>query len=591
VRRTLPLTVLLCLGLALGVAGPLAFDPANRIAGDWRHPDCLGNHWLLVWVAEQVRSGGSLLHNDLYYWPFGDAPWLAGNGSDGFLYLPFHSLWGWPTAAGLYVTALLLCNGLAGYALGVASGAGRHASWVVAAATVCSLYAVLELSAGRFSQGNLTWLLLSLAALVRLLHAPGRGRAVASGALAAACAFFYLYYGFFLLLAGAAMLAIHRARGQALPWKHLALAAGTGGALIAPLVWVMAHHWTTIPGSEEAYPVAMLTMDSIRPSLGILPRGTPVQVSSGQALPILLLVLVWVVQRLRTRTSPTPTEWSMVGIALLGGWLALGPPAGLFTWIYGAAPPLERFWWPYRHVVLLGIGLSVLAARGLREVGGDRLLPALAATLLVPASLLLQGLPVVLKSSPLESSPPVYAELAGHDASVLLSVPFLPGTTGSQAPLAYQLFHGKTMLGGHAPWVDRVRPAAWDRWIQENSFLSALSRLESGRGPHTLTFQAADLQTLISKGLGLVVLDRSLIPVELRGLAETYTHVFGDLFGAPLHREQGVLVFDTGRWTGAVSVEEAGFLWPSLLERPGPNQVLGGRRPRNPVFQPRGEKP
>ena len=82
-RRTSPFTVLLCLGLALGVAGPLALDPANRIAGDWRHPDCLGNHWLLVWVAEQIRSGGSLLHNDLYYWPFGDAPWLAGNGSEG----------------------------------------------------------------------------------------------------------------------------------------------------------------------------------------------------------------------------------------------------------------------------------------------------------------------------------------------------------------------------------------------------------------------------------------------------------------------------------------------------------------------------
>ncbi len=590
-RRTSPLTVLLCLGLALGVAGPLALDPANRIAGDWRHPDCLGNHWLLVWVAEQARSGGSLLHNDLYYWPFGDAPWLAGNGSEGFLYLPFHQLWGWPTAAGVYVTAVLLCNGLAGYALGVAAGAGRQASWVVSAATTCSLYGVLELSAGRFSQGNLAWLLLSLAALLRLLHIPGRRMAVAAGVLAAACAFFYLYYGFFLLLAGAAMLAIHRARGHALPWKHLALAAGTGGVLIAPLVWVMVRHWAAIPGSEEAYPVAMLAMDSIRPSFGVQPRGSPVQVSSGQALPILLLVLAWVVQRLRTRTTPTPIEWSMVGIALLGGWLALGPRAGLFSWIYGAAPPLERFWWPYRHVVLWGIGLSVLAARGLRELGGDRVLPALVATLLVPASLVLQGLPVVLKSSPLENPPPVYADLAGHNATVLLSVPFLPGTTSSQAPLAYQLFHKKTMLGGHAPWVDRVRPADWVKWVEDNSFLSALSRLESGRGPHTLSFNAADLQALISDGLGLLVLDRSLIPVELRGLAESYTQVFGELFGAPVYREQGVLVFDAGHWTGAVSVEETGFLWPSLLERPGPNQVLGGRRPRNPVFQPRGEKP
>jgi hypothetical protein len=568
----------------------LAWDPENLIAGDWRHPDCLGNHWLLVWVAEQLQQGGSLLHNDRYYWPIGDAPWLAGNGAEGFLYLPFHKIWGWPTAAGLYVTALLLCNGLAGYALGVSAGAGRRASWVVAAATVCSLYAVLELSAGRFSQGNLTWLLLSLAALLRLLYNPSRPLALAAGALAAACAFFYLYYGFFLLLAATTLLAIHRARGHALPWKHLALAAATGTVLIAPLVWVMVRHWAAIPGSNETYPVAMLGLDSIRPSFGILPRGAPVQVSSGQALPVLLLVLGWVIQRLRTRTSPTPTEWSMVGIALLGGWLALGPRAGLFTWIYGAAPALERFWWPYRHVVLLGIGLSILAARGLREMGGDRTLPALAVTLLIPVSLWLQGLPVVLKSSPLENPPPVYPALAEHKAPVLLSVPFLPGTTGSQAPLAYQLFHRKTMLGGHAPWVDRVRPAAWDRWVQDNSFLSALVRLESGRGEHTLSFAATDLQALISEGLGLLVLDRSLIPVGLRSLTESYNRVFTELFGAPVHREQGVLVFDTGRWTGAVSVENAGYSWPPHLDRPGPNQVLGGRRPRNPLFGPHTRK-
>jgi len=489
------------------------------------------------------------------------------------------------------VTAVLFCNGLAGYALGVAAGAGGRASWVVAAATTCSMYAVLELSAGRFSQGNLTWLLLALAALVRLVHRPGLHLALVAGVLSAACAFFYLYYGFFLLLSGATLLAIHHVRNHAVSWKHIALAAVTGGVLIAPLVWIMVRHWAAIPGSEEDYPVALLAMDSIRPSFGVQPQGSPVQVSSGQALPVLVLALFWIVQRLRTRTSPTPIEWSMVGISLLGGWLALGPNGGLFTWLYEAAPPLERFWWPYRHVVLPGIGLSVLAARGLRELGGDRVLPAFVAALLVPASLLAQGLPVVLKSSPVENPPPVFAGLAEHDAAVLLTVPFLPGTTASQAPLAYQLFHRKKMLGGHAPWVDRVRPAAWDRWVRRNSFLAALSRLESGRGPHTLSFEAEDLQDLVSYGLGLLVLDRSLIPVELRGLTDTYTRVLGELFGAPVVREQGVLVFETGQWNGAVSVEDAGFSWPSLLERPGPNQVLRGRRPRNPVFQPRGEPP
>ena len=93
------------------------------LVGDWHHPDCLGNHWLLVWVAERLSSGQSLVHNDSYYWPVGDAPWIAGNGSEGLLYLPFHLLWGWPVGVAAYAGAVWVGNGLAGWALGRAAGA------------------------------------------------------------------------------------------------------------------------------------------------------------------------------------------------------------------------------------------------------------------------------------------------------------------------------------------------------------------------------------------------------------------------------------------------------------------------------------
>ena len=39
--------------------------------------------------------------------PVGDSPLLAGNGSEGFLYLPFHLLLGWPAAVPALVITIV----------------------------------------------------------------------------------------------------------------------------------------------------------------------------------------------------------------------------------------------------------------------------------------------------------------------------------------------------------------------------------------------------------------------------------------------------------------------------------------------------
>jgi hypothetical protein len=167
--------VALCVALTVERLGGALSAPGRVIVGDWHHPDCLGNHWLLVWVAERLSMGQSLVHNDAYYWPYGDAPWLAGNGSEGLLYLPFHLLWGWPVGVAAYAGAVWVGNGLAGWALGRAAGAGPWAALVCAAGVGSSAYAAQEMGSGRFSQANLLFLVGASRPGSRSCTAPAKG--------------------------------------------------------------------------------------------------------------------------------------------------------------------------------------------------------------------------------------------------------------------------------------------------------------------------------------------------------------------------------------------------------------------------------
>ena len=129
----LPLAAaLLSAACAIAAASVAAMSPTDTLLCNFIHPDCLGNHWLMVWVAEQVMHGRSILHNDSYSWPVGDAPWLAGNGSEGFLYLPFQAAFGWPLGSNIYLIGILALNGMAAFALARAAGAGKAAALAAA---------------------------------------------------------------------------------------------------------------------------------------------------------------------------------------------------------------------------------------------------------------------------------------------------------------------------------------------------------------------------------------------------------------------------------------------------------------------------
>jgi hypothetical protein len=58
--------------------------------------------------------------------------------------------------------------------------------------------------------------------------------------------------------------------------------------------------------------------------------------------------------------------------------------------------------------------------------------------------------------------------LAALPEGVVLTPPIAPQAAGSQWALMAQRAHRHPLLVGHAPWVDRVRPAAWDAAVAED---------------------------------------------------------------------------------------------------------------------------
>ncbi len=601
-RSRLPLLValLLSLGLALYALEPAWYEPERWLIGNWYHPDCLSNHWLLVWVAEQLAQGQSLVHNDRYYWPVGDYPVLAGNGSEGILYLPFHLLLGWPVGVQYYALLVLTLNGMAGYALARAAGAERWSALVAAAAMGSFPYALQEMSSGRFSQVSVCWMLFFLASWLRFLEAPSRGRALGSAALLCVTAIFYWYYAFFAVLAGAVALGVRAVARRALPpIGLLALFSGAFLLLLSPWAWMFASSWELVPGTGE------LAEFPHREALNqARPVRWPFQIVEGTELAHAMsavgfgLALLGVGLALWPRRGAEPPPWrGWAGVAMVLVWgllwgLSLGPLSSYapYTLLYGLAEPLRRFWWPIRHEALaqgaaaaLGaLACSALLSRVSREPVRAAL--ALALALGVPLSLRAQGVRQKVEVSDLKIPPPVYPSLAQRKGEGLIEPPLAPELGGAQQQLIYQLYHGKTLLNGTALWVERVRPDAWDEAMAKNSFVSELQRLERGELDTLFRFQAADLESLRSAGFRWISINREMFPLPFKELTESYTTLLTILFGQPVLRGTGVKVWDLGQWKGKSEASFPKFTWPSHIVKAGPSQRIAGRRPVSLMF-------
>ncbi len=562
-----------------------AFAPTQTILCNFVHPDCLGNHWLMVWVAEQVMHGRSILHNDAYYWPIGDAPWLAGNGSEGFLYLPFQAAMGWPLGSNVYLIGILALNGLAAFALARAAGASTPASLAAVPTATLSIYTLQELGAGRFSQVSICWLGFFLASWLRLLAEPTARRALLSGLLLAVTSLFYWYYGLFGVLAGGVLLLARRPAGSLRP---LAVFAATYLVLVLPLLFVFLRYWASIPGTgEEQFPHPQSFGDSCWPGIPFLVTGGR---HSGRALPFTTVILAFV----GLTHSNRRVALGLGGVALLFAGLMAGPliPHGPYEWIYGLARPLQRFWWPYRHVAVLNYTLITLAALGLdrlvdlyrtrRPMKTDVVRFDTSAglgwglALSIPLQLQLQGAPWHAQFSHVTAPEPFYAKVAKLPGARMIEPPLAPALASSETPLIYQLYHHKQLLNGHAEWVDRVRPKAWDTFVAQNSFLTEMQALEMGKVNGPFTFRAEDLQALLDQDVRVMVVNREYFPVAFNGLTTSYSALFNALFGPATAEGKRADAWDMARWNHQSSVDIPPFAWPANVQPGGPDlSILG----------------
>jgi hypothetical protein len=283
------------------------------------------------------------------------------------------------------------------------------------------------------------------------------------------------------------------------------------------------------------------------------------------------------------KTGPSP--FLFLGLALMAWLLCLGPQGGVYTAVYGLHPVLQRFWWPMRHAIILTVMIAALATRAVPPSWEKRAWPVLLLVLSIPLSLRAQGLMVQAKTSPI-AAPKMYQDLAKKPGDILLQTPLNPRLTTVQTPLITQLYHKKKMLNGHAPWVDRVRPAAWDTLIQNNSFLAALSAYEAAEISGKVQFKVEDFQALRDLGLRYLVVDQEFYLLKLRGLVKGERAAFQKLFGSPILQSKRSWVFDTAQWNEEPSFDFPEWTWPKDLRRGRNGQAINGRRPASVLFPP-----
>jgi len=443
--------------------------------------------------------------------------------------------------------------------------------------------------------------LFSVASVLHLQSQSSRKGAVRTGVLLALTSFFYWYYGLFALIA-TGLIWLFQGKSRA-PVGVMVWMVATFAVLIAPWAWVFASHWSTVVGTEEAavFPHPQAMLDVTRITLPPLVRQGR---DAGQAMPwtVWLLGLAGLGMLLR-RALQCP-DLSLRGRwrGLLAVWLvfylfSLGPFASWspYTLFYGLAPPLRRFWWPIRHMVLAQAMWGVFAALALHGLMRlSRLLRpevvtavlALVLAFSTPFILRWQGAPHQVVSTEIDLPHDGYQRLAEAEPGVLIELPLAPQAASTQQTLIHQLTHRMTLLGGHALWVDRVRPSAWDDFVSEHSFLRALQAFERGETQGQVVFDRADLIVLQDMGLRWITVNRAYFTFSIKPMVERYHEVLVQLFGQPTLRGTGMKVWDISRWTGHSDVRsETPWNWPNGVEYAGPDQPLLGWHPKSPSFE------
>jgi hypothetical protein len=551
------------LAAALFVLAPIWGAPTRRLVGDWQHADTLPSHHLADWVARRLAGFGGIFHSSATYTPVGEAPLGVADGAAAVLSAPFLVLLGWPLGVNVYLAATGAANAAAAAWLARAAGAGRAPAVLAGVAVAGSPYILNELSAGRLAQVPVWPLLAGLGAWLHHLQAPGRRFGWWTAGFLGIATLQYAWYGFFgVVLMG--LLATAQLGGSPQQRKNpgwtRAISTAALGTLVACLPGAALAGIGGPSAAEVKSPQPLSIEYSLPPSWVLGVEGGP---ATPAALSLVLLGLAVAAGALLRR------DWKVQAFIAVGlaGWVfSLGPrmlTAGgpivdshlPFYWFFSA--PGSSFLYPYQHVLLLTAAVAVLAARGVTAAAarGPRWAEgamSVALVLAVPAELHARGAPVFAKVSHLRESPPWIAELRALPEGAVVGLPLAPELRVSEEALLLQMLHNHPIVDGRSPWRDDRRPAAWDRFVEEESgFLKEIVRFERGLevpGDPTranwFRYPPEDVRRLVEHGVRWVMVWDPLYPSALKALAPAERQLLERLTGKPVLKADGLAVYD-----------------------------------------------
>jgi hypothetical protein len=438
---------------------PLASDPAHLRRDD---ADTQLNAWIVSWVAHQLPRDPVGLFDANIFFPERRA--LAFSEP----LIPPGAVAVVPRALG--ASAVLTYNlllmggfcltGLAGYALGRGLTGDRLAGLLAGSLTAFGPHTLT-----RLSHLQVHWLVTLPLALLAV-DASLRRRTWSPTLLLGVCvALLAMTSGYGLALGVAAVGAAFVARVDEWwrHWRPLAprLAAGAFLSLLLavpvllPYWQVIEEHEVTRDTAEAASLAALPTTFVASPSRLHLPWSHHFDRPQGGAyFPGVTALVLAGVALLASGGWRKPRARMLVGVALAGALLALGPATPLFAAFRTVFPPMRGLRDPSRFAALFVVGVGVLAALGLAEL--RRRLPG-RWRLAIPLGLIALANAEVFCApfdfEPYEGESPIYARLAAEPHRVALAeFPFYAGD-GSHLNAGYVLsstIHWTPLVNGYA---------------------------------------------------------------------------------------------------------------------------------------------
>lgn len=407
--------------------------------------DMIGTMWFHEWLLHCIREGVDPGWSSWFFSPDGvDLFAQTGNNYlDAVVALPFRLLFGTPGYMCPMVLLVIFGNILAMRCLLRSLGLGRAA--VVAGALIYALhpYVMLELNAGRVTQGLLWFLPLALRELLLMERDPRWRRPLLAGLFIALQAWTYWFAGYMVLYAlgpALALTGLRRGRGW---WVRLGVSAAVAAVLVLPGVIPMmdrlaagsvalARGCPLLDGQRpphEHFATDAWSLLNLRDSLFQLPL---------EGLLLLVAALVFCRRRLL---------WGLMilfGMAVAAGPLpdAAGADQNPLWSLARLVPGFTRLQFPYRFWGIILLALAPAVAEALERLGRRPLQRWL---LVAPLAFLgVYSVSPLLTLEGTEIHRPRYVDAVRAAPGPVLDLPL----ACNDSVVHYQPLHGQPLLGG-----------------------------------------------------------------------------------------------------------------------------------------------